>query len=401
MVSRKLNQIIIINIVATVFFTLIYLIFLLSTLWSVKLFNIALFITLPYLIFSILSYFQPRFFPILPFCLNILLTTLQIAGKDIIKLHAFLLVPIILAMYYGSKRLNKVVLGFNILCYFIAMLGHGILNALTMPKLFIIPIISTMPYTLEMFSVIWLSKRFIIDADQIKRQNEIYNSKAFKNSNLTIDIFKSIYYSKNKIQQIHAENVLLYTNVIVDELSKKEEYVGLLTDKYKQYIENGAFLHNIGIFNVDNSEIINKLDDFTENELKIVKKVPEIGVEIIDSLPEELFNIEEKEVVLNIIMQCHERMNNTGYPRNISRRQISLEAQIVAVAEYLDSSLLITSLNEKKKRNFNNIYMELITKGYDLFNQDVVNCVYERRAEILEFSKAQNDNMIQFLKNNK
>lgn len=388
--SKRLKRIIFINIIASITFFFLYTVFLVSGLWTKELFFLASGITLPYIIFTILSYKNNYFFPILPFMLNIIMVCLLIIGNGTVKLTVFFLMPILLAMYYGSPKLNTAVIIFNVLIYFFYPLARSIREAQPMPQLIVLPLIATVPYAVEVLCVVMISQRFLIDSEQIRKENEIYTFNNSKNDNDVINTYKAIARARDLVFGFHIENVRTYTELILNELEKSEEYSKIITEDYKKYVLEGAVLHDIGKINFD-STLLNKFSEWTEEEIKQISTIPQRGFDIIQNLAPGTFNPDEREIIENIVMQHLERLNGSGYPKQLFKRQISLEAQIVAIADCLDSGLNYQPGQEEK--TFNTVYMEFITKGYDEYNRDIVNILYEHRGEIIEYSTQCNEKL--------
>lgn len=385
MTSKRLKGIIIINLICGFAFLVAYIVFFFAGIWSRNLYILATAISIPYIVFCFISYRNIKFYPILPFFLNTMLIILLCAGQGNLKLTVFLIVPVILAMYYGSKSLNLAIIIYNIAIYIIYPFYYSVFVVHNpMPTLIILPIVAEIPYAIEVLSVVALSKRFLIDSEQIKKENEILASEAFRTTNLTVETYKTIIKARNFYFAKHIENVAAYSEIILNELEKLPEYKEQITPDYKRYVVNGAILHDIGKLNLPD-ELINKFGELEDDELDIIREIPLRGYEIFQTFNQSAFSSDEKEVIENIIIQHQELLNGTGYPKHLFNRQISLEAQIVSIADYIDSGLM--NIPGMKPREFNSVYMELITKGYEAYNQTIVNSLYEHSLEIIEYSE--------------
>jgi len=126
----------------------------------------------------------------------------------------------------------------------------------------------------------------------------------------------------------------------------------------------GAMLHDIGKSAIP-LEILNKPSNLTDVELEIIKNHPVLGEEILrrTSLSSE---------VLAIIRHHHERWNGKGYPDGVRKRAISLNTQIVTVADVFDALV-----GDRPYRNGLPPYhaLELIIAGSsEEFNEEIVAC---------------------------
>lgn len=94
-------------------------------------------------------------------------------------------------------------------------------------------------------------------------------------------------------------------------------------------IKVAANLHDIGKIYIP-SQILNKPGKLTNLEFEMIKTHSQTGYEIIKE-------IEFPWPVAEIILQHHERMDGSGYPRNLAGEEILLEARILAVADVVEA----------------------------------------------------------------
>ncbi|MGB3480136.1 MAG: HD domain-containing phosphohydrolase [bacterium] len=106
--------------------------------------------------------------------------------------------------------------------------------------------------------------------------------------------------------------------------------LGLSKDKIEA-IRIAATIHDIGKIHVP-AEILGKPAKLTESEFEIVQCHPQIGYDI-------LKNIEFPWPIAQIVLQHHERLNGSGYPKGLDDDNILLEAQILAVADVTEAML--------------------------------------------------------------
>lgn len=394
MVTNKLKLISRINLILGFCFMAVFIVFLTVGFWTIEFFFSAFAVTLPYIILSYISSIKIKVYPVLPFLLNILLVILLSLGTGKVKLTVFLIVPLMISMYYGSRKLNIAVIIFNILIYLVVPLTYSFRIKNPMPQLILLPILSLLPYACEVISVVALSRSFIKDSTQIQQENKVFMEEVNKKTNVTVETYKTIIKARNFYFSKHIENVEVYTEIILNELEKLPEYKDIITPEYKRSVLNGAVLHDIGKLNLSD-DIINRFVFNDENNIDEIKLIPTRGYEIFQTFNPGSFGREEKQIIENIITQHQELLNGTGYPKHLFNRQISLEAQIVAIADYIDSGLMY--MEGYNNKEFNSVYMELITKGYEAYNQTIVNLIYERRMEIIDYSKKCNSEIKSYL----
>ncbi len=104
--------------------------------------------------------------------------------------------------------------------------------------------------------------------------------------------------------------------------------IGLSRDQIEG-LEVAGNLHDIGKIHVP-LEILSKPGKLTEIEFSYVKTHSQSGYDIIK-------DIEFPWPVAEVLLQHHERLDGSGYPRGLSGDQILLEARIIAVADVVEA----------------------------------------------------------------
>jgi PAS domain S-box-containing protein len=104
--------------------------------------------------------------------------------------------------------------------------------------------------------------------------------------------------------------------------------MGLAQEKIEG-IHMAGSIHDIGKLSIP-AEILSKPTKLTELELSLIKEHPRSGYEI-------LKDVESPWPLAQIVYQHHERMNGSGYPRNLKGDDIILEARIIAVADVVEA----------------------------------------------------------------
>lgn len=105
--------------------------------------------------------------------------------------------------------------------------------------------------------------------------------------------------------------------------------LGYGRDKLKE-LALGGLLHDIGKTCIP-TEILNKPGKLTKEEMTEVEKHTSIGFEIIRR------SQELSALIAHVAYQHHERINGTGYPRNLCAAEIHEYARIVAIADVYDA----------------------------------------------------------------
>jgi len=94
-------------------------------------------------------------------------------------------------------------------------------------------------------------------------------------------------------------------------------------------IRMAGLIHDIGKLAVP-AEILSKPSKINDLEFQLVKTHPEVGYDI-------LKKIDFPWPVADIVLQHHERMNGSGYPRKLKGPDIIIEARIINVADVVEA----------------------------------------------------------------
>jgi putative nucleotidyltransferase with HDIG domain len=92
----------------------------------------------------------------------------------------------------------------------------------------------------------------------------------------------------------------------------------------------GGLLHDIGKLSVPNS-ILQKPGPLDDAEFAVIKRHPAHGYELLTELGG--FN----DTVVHLVLDHHERLDGSGYPRGIEANELSLETRILAVCDVYDA----------------------------------------------------------------
>lgn len=94
-------------------------------------------------------------------------------------------------------------------------------------------------------------------------------------------------------------------------------------------IRMAGVIHDIGKLSIP-SEILAKPTQLTQLEFSLIKEHSRAGYEM-------LKDVESPWPLAEILYQHHERMNGTGYPRNLKGNEILIEARVLAVADVVEA----------------------------------------------------------------
>lgn len=96
-----------------------------------------------------------------------------------------------------------------------------------------------------------------------------------------------------------------------------------------EIIHIAAHLHDIGKIGIPD-KILNKKGKLTDNELKAIKRHPEIGSNI-------LKRSDKLRKISRLVLHHHERWDGKGYPSGLKGEDIPLGSRIIAICDSIDA----------------------------------------------------------------
>ncbi len=175
----------------------------------------------------------------------------------------------------------------------------------------------------------------------------------------------------------HLDRMSRYARVIAHALADSHG----LDDEYIERIQAYAPLHDIGKIGIPDS-ILLKPDSLSDNEMAVMRTHSNRGQAIIDDLVTNfgLGSLADTELVRNITLLHHERVDGKGYPYGLAGDAIPLEARIVAVADVFDA---LTSQRPYKEAYTNEVAFVMLEQlaGSHL-DEDCVRALVENREEV-------------------
>ncbi len=137
-------------------------------------------------------------------------------------------------------------------------------------------------------------------------------------------------------------------------------------------IKVGGLIHDIGKISVP-AEILSKPGKLSEIELSIIKTHSQVGYEI-------LKNIEFPWPIAQMVLQHHEKINGSGYPKGIDGEKILLEAKIISVADVVEA--MASHRPYRPALGIEEALNEVETHKHILYDEDIVEiCVSLFRKE--------------------
>ena len=152
-----------------------------------------------------------------------------------------------------------------------------------------------------------------------KAEKELKESylKIKKTMENTINIMSRIVEIRDPYTAFHQQKVSKLATLIAQKM-------GLSEDKI-EVIRITSLVHDIGKINVP-AEILSNPNGLTEIEFNLIKEHPKTGYDV-------LKKIDFVWPVAEIVLQHHERIDGSGYPRGLKDNEILIESKIISVAD--------------------------------------------------------------------
>lgn len=137
----------------------------------------------------------------------------------------------------------------------------------------------------------------------------------------TVEALARMLEMRDRYTSLHQKRVASLASAIAEEM-------GLPARRVKG-VRLGALIHDIGKIYVP-MEILARPGQLLPAELELMRAHAQVGYDIVES-------VQFPWPVAEIILQHHERMDGSGYPRGLRADQIVQEARIVAVADVVEA----------------------------------------------------------------
>jgi PAS domain S-box-containing protein len=139
--------------------------------------------------------------------------------------------------------------------------------------------------------------------------------------NTTINVLVSALESRDPYTAGHQTHAANLACAIAKEM-------GLDKDKVEE-IRMAGVIHDIGKLSIP-VEILSKPTKLTSLEFSLIKEHSQSGFEM-------LKDVDPSWPLAEIVLQHHERLDGSGYPRNLKGNEILIEARILAVADVVEA----------------------------------------------------------------
>ncbi|WP_297420973.1 HD domain-containing phosphohydrolase [Clostridium sp.] len=157
-----------------------------------------------------------------------------------------------------------------------------------------------------------------------KAEDYMYKRKLFESSCMrgkTVNTIMNTLNEKNEREEQHS--------VRVSDLCKSMgENLGF-SEKNIYDLKTAGLLHDIGKIALDEN-ILNKPSKLSDDEFEEIKRHPEIGYRILNT-------VNEMSEIAEYVLLHHEMWNGSGYPKGLKGENIPIESRIIAIVEAYDA----------------------------------------------------------------
>lgn len=157
----------------------------------------------------------------------------------------------------------------------------------------------------------------------------------------------------------HVQRIYDLTSIMLTQLREAQFHeCRNFTDERIEQIATAAIMHDVGKISIPDA-ILKKPGKLTPEEFEIIKTHTIKGCELLDQIPNFRHNL-VYQYAYDICRHHHERWDGHGYPDGLKGNQITIWAQVVALADVYDA---LTNARVYKPAFSHDQAMEMIYKG--------------------------------------
>jgi len=197
----------------------------------------------------------------------------------------------------------------------------------------------------------------------IKAEDSMYRFKLYENKSLRsklIDVIMNALVEKSSRELMHSKRVSVLCEKIATQMHYKNEFIN--------QIRIAGLLHDIGKIGI-NEKILNKKSRLLESEWDVIKRHPEAGWRILNS-------VNEFSEIAEFIFSHHERWDGLGYPRGLKSEKIPVEARIITIADSFDA--MTSNRSYRTKMSEEDAIEELKNQAGKQFDPEITKVFIEK-----------------------
>ena len=176
----------------------------------------------------------------------------------------------------------------------------------------------------------------------------------------------------------HVLRIRELTMLLLHEMMERYPQRYQFDEEELRLIGDAAVMHDLGKIAIPD-QILNKPGKLTPEEFAIMKTHTTQGCILLDSVPQVRSN-PVYDYAYDICRHHHERWNGRGYPDGLAGDEISIWAQVVALADVYDA---LVSERVYKKAFSHEKAVDMILNGEcGVFNPELMECLREMAGEM-------------------
>ncbi len=222
----------------------------------------------------------------------------------------------------------------------------------------------------------------IFDIDDAVKRRQKQNLKAINND--IIDILSTVVEFRSVESGDHIQRIKGFTKIMLKYVNQVYNDVDYSAEEI-DVISSASAMHDIGKIAIPDG-ILLKPGKLTPEEFDEMKKHTTKGCDILVTM-ENLQDEKYYKYCYDICRHHHERYDGRGYPDGLKGDEISLEAQIVSVADVYDA--LISKRVYKDAYSLGEAYDMILNGECGVFSPKLMECFKLAREEMEAFSKEQ------------
>ena len=176
----------------------------------------------------------------------------------------------------------------------------------------------------------------------------------------------------------HLERTRMYVRTLADQLRLSGKHVEWLSGEHMEMLFKSTPLHDIGKVGVPDS-ILLKAGTLSPEEYEQMKRHTEYGADALRWAEDRLGFDSFLTMARRIAYEHHERWDGTGYPRGLKGAAISLEARLMALADFYDA--LTTRRPYKPRFSHEKTRKLILEQRGKHFDPDVVDAFVDAEDE--------------------
>lgn len=193
-----------------------------------------------------------------------------------------------------------------------------------------------------------------------------------------IDVLGTVVESRNLESGEHIMRVKQYTEVLANKMKELHPEYGLTKDRIS-VIVSASSLHDVGKICISDA-ILLKPGRLTPEEFEIMKTHTVRGCEVLNNI-KDAWNEEYGRVSYEICRHHHERYDGCGYPDGLKGEEISIEAQLVSIADVYDALIHVRCYKNAFSKE--QAYAMIVNGECGVFSPKLLEC-FEACRKVLE-----------------